>query len=94
MLKDFTSILFNNFVTIIFFIDNYNAFLFSVNKNFFVKEMLKNEHNILFEHLSPSDVPGPIFDVLKQLYPNNTDRIDKLPKHIVNRKYFWSYKLL
>lgn len=46
--------------------------------------MLKNEHNILFEQLGPCDVPGPVFDILKQLYVNYTDRIDKLPKHIVN----------
>jgi len=46
--------------------------------------MLKNEHNILFDQLAPLDIPGPIFDVLKQLYSNYTDRIDKLPKHIVN----------
>lgn len=46
--------------------------------------MLKNNHNILFEQLAPSDVPGPIFDVLIQLYPKYADRIDKLPKQIVN----------
>jgi hypothetical protein len=46
--------------------------------------MLKNKHNIIFEQLSPLDIPGPIFDVLKQLYPKYTDRIDKLPKQMVN----------
>jgi len=46
--------------------------------------MLKNKHNIMFDQLVPLDVPGPIFDVLKQLYSNYTDRIDELPKHIVN----------
>lgn len=45
--------------------------------------MLKNKHNILFDQLAPLDVPGPIFDILKQLYSNYTDRIDKLPRHIV-----------
>ncbi|XP_025197043.1 uncharacterized protein LOC112595869 [Melanaphis sacchari] len=50
----------------------------------FIKEMLKNKHNILFDQLAPSDVPGPIFDILKQLYSVYTDRIDKLPKHILN----------
>lgn len=46
--------------------------------------MLKNKHNILFEQLAPMDIPGPIFDVLKQLYPKYTDRIDKLPRQIVS----------
>ncbi|KAF0770310.1 Uncharacterized protein FWK35_00000802 [Aphis craccivora] len=55
-----------------------------VKQTCFIKEMLKNKHNILFDQLAPSDIPGPIFDVLKQLYSNNTDRIDKLPKHILN----------
>lgn len=39
---------------------------------------------MLFEQLTPLDVPGPIFEVLKHLYSNYTNRIDKLPKHIVN----------
>ncbi|XP_022161558.1 uncharacterized protein LOC111027479 [Myzus persicae] len=55
-----------------------------VKQTCFIKEMLKNKHNILFDQLAPFDVPGPIFDVLKQLYSNYTDRIDKLPKHILN----------
>jgi len=55
--------------------------------------MLKNKHNILFEQLAPIDVPGPIFDVLKQLYPSYADRIDKLPKHIVNYYYFFKLNL-
>lgn len=46
--------------------------------------MLKNKHNILFEQLAPPDITGPIVDVLKKLYSNYTDRIDTLPKHIVN----------
>lgn len=46
--------------------------------------MLKNEYNILFDQFVPLDIPGPVFDALKQLYSNYTDRIDKLPKHIVN----------
>lgn len=46
--------------------------------------MLKNKHNALFEQLAPFDIPGPIFYALKQLYSSYTDRIDKLPKHIVN----------
>lgn len=46
--------------------------------------MLKNKHNILFEQLAPLEIPGPIFDVLKQLYSNYTERIDNLPKQIVN----------
>lgn len=46
--------------------------------------MLKNKYNILFEQLAPLEIPGPIFDVLKQLYSNYTERIDNLPKHIVN----------
>jgi len=46
--------------------------------------MLKNKHNILFDQLAPLDIPGPIFDVLKQLYSNYSDRIEKLPKHIVS----------
>uniref|UniRef100_A0A2S2NSI1 Otoancorin n=1 Tax=Schizaphis graminum TaxID=13262 RepID=A0A2S2NSI1_SCHGA len=55
-----------------------------VKQTCFIKEMLNNKHNILFDQLAPSDIPGPIFDVLKQLYSNYTDRIDKLPKHILN----------
>lgn len=55
-----------------------------MKQNFFFEEMLKNEHNILFDQLDPLDIPGPVFDILKQLYINYTDRIDKLPKHIVN----------
>lgn len=63
-------------------VDNYN--IFSVKQTFFFEEMLKNEDNILFEHIAPLDIPGPVFDVLKQLYANYSDRIDNLPKHIVN----------
>ncbi|XP_060861457.1 uncharacterized protein LOC132938560 [Metopolophium dirhodum] len=55
-----------------------------VKQTCFIKEMLKNKHNIIFDQLAPLDVPGPIFDVLKQLYSNYTDRIDELPKHILN----------
>lgn len=46
--------------------------------------MIKNKHNILFEQFTPSDISDPIVDVLIQLYSNYTDRIDNLPKHIVN----------
>lgn len=49
--------------------------------------MLKNKNNALFEQLAPSDVSGSIFDAFKQLYSNYSDRIDRLPKHIVNFKY-------
>lgn len=59
--------------------------------------MLKNKHNILFEQLAPLDIPGPIFDVLKLLYSNYTNRIDKLPKHIVNihiYKYIMQFTIL
>ncbi|XP_016659329.2 uncharacterized protein LOC100160532 [Acyrthosiphon pisum] len=55
-----------------------------VKQTCFIKEMLKNKHNIIFDQLAPLDVPGPIFDILKQLYSNYTDRIDELPKHILN----------
>lgn len=57
---------------------------FSVKKTYFIEEMLKNKHNIIFEQLAPTDITGSVVDVLKKLYSNYTDRIDKLPKHIVN----------
>jgi len=65
-----------------------NEWIFSVKQTCFIEEMLKNKHNILFDQLAPLDVPGPIFDVLKHLYSNYTDRIDKLPKHIVSVNSF------
>lgn len=55
-----------------------------MKQNYFIEEMLKNKHNTLFDQLVPLDISGPVFDVLKQLYTNYTDRIDKLPKHLVN----------
>lgn len=68
-----------------------HLFLILVKKIYFIEEMLKNKNNMLFEQLAPLDVPGPIFDSLKHLYSNYTDRIDKLPKHIV--KFFNSILL-
>lgn len=55
-----------------------------MKKTIFVEEMLKNENNVLFEQLSPMDISGPIFDIIKQLYSKYSDRIDKLPKHLVS----------
>lgn len=57
---------------------------FKVKKNYFIEEMLKNKHNFIFEQLSPMDIPGPLFDGLKSLYSNYTERIDMLPKHLVS----------
>ncbi|VVC44291.1 Hypothetical protein CINCED_3A001515 [Cinara cedri] len=55
-----------------------------VKRTYFIEEMLKNKHNILFEQLAPSDISDPIVDVLKQLYSNYTNRIDNLPKYLLN----------
>lgn len=50
--------------------------------------MLKNKNNILFEQFAPSDMStGSLFYAFKQLYSNYSDRIDRLPKHMVNVYY-------
>lgn len=59
-------------------------YFFLVKNNYFIEDMLKNKNNALFEQLAPSEVSGSIFDAFKQLYSNYSDRIDRLPKHIVN----------
>ncbi|XP_050528946.1 uncharacterized protein LOC126898698 [Daktulosphaira vitifoliae] len=52
-------------------------------KIYYVEEMLKNKHNILFDQLSPKSIFGPIFDSLNNLYSNYSERIDKLPKNLL-----------